>query len=95
MSRTVAITEAERNLRGILHSLEQGESATVLDEKRRPLATLTSLKPNRIENEKEAREKAVAEWVEGMKKLGKEIDAAWISEKGAVETVSEMRGRLD
>jgi len=87
MSIEVSVEAAKKNLENILTRLSPGETATLIGPKGRPLAVLVPLSISESGVEREADE----EWDEEWDDLGCQIDAAWKSEKSALEILLEMR----
>ncbi len=101
MKEAISIEEAERDLRGLLLSLRDSESVTVLDEEGTPVAALTGLKSEakkattQAEGASAVKGMSIDEWLEGMERLAKEVDAAWKGDKSGLDELRESRERLD
>ncbi|MEW6211622.1 MAG: hypothetical protein AB1631_24870 [Acidobacteriota bacterium] len=85
MSRSISIETAGRELESILKQLSPGESVTLVDSNGSPVATLISL--TAPAEKKLSTEERMARW----EALAQEVGRAWKGDKGAVETLSEMR----
>ncbi len=94
MPETISISEAERDLRGLLQSLRRDASITVVDEDGAPMATLIRAK---AEAEKEANEAAMSvdEWQAAWDHLAEEVSAKWKGDKSGLDELRESRERLD
>jgi len=90
MLNQVLLETAERNLKGLLAELSLGETVTLADEEGTPLALLVSLKSEAAPTQP-VPEQSISEWRAQMESLAKEVDAAWIGEKSALEELEEMR----
>ena len=86
MSTNVSIETASRDLKQLVEQLRLGETLTLVDREGAPVAILVSLKPKPA-----AETLSPSEWMARWDALTQEISAAWKSEKGAVETLLEMR----
>lgn len=85
ISRTMPIEAAERNLRELLQQLHLGETITLTGLEGAPLAVMVSLKPAPVETISDL------DWRARWDELAQKISRAWKSDKGAVETLAEMR----
>ena len=86
MSTPITVKTATNNLEELLTQLPLGETVTLLDESGQPLALLVSLK---AASRPEAQ--SATEWRANLEALAEKVNAAWKSDKGAVETLVEMR----
>ncbi len=85
MTIRVPIETAERDLRSLLEELGLGETATLVGSGGKPEALLISLRSVEREAETES------DWEDRWDELARKVDRAWRSNKGAVETLTEMR----
>jgi hypothetical protein len=85
MTIRVPIETAERDLRSLLEELGLGETATLVDSGGKPEALLISLRSVEREAESES------DWEDRWDELARKVDRAWQSNKGVVETLTEMR----
>lgn len=86
MSTTIAIEEAQRQLRRILQNAPGGDSVTVVDATGTPLGLLVSLN---FETQQAGMDPE--EWTRQWDALTKRINATWKSDKSAVQILSETR----
>jgi hypothetical protein len=90
MLNQVLLETAEQNLKGLLAEMSLGETVTLADEAGTPLALLVSLKSDAVATQPSL-EQSISEWRAQMESLAKEVDEAWLGEKGALEELAEMR----
>lgn len=84
MSRSISIETVGRELESILEQLSPGESVTLVDSNGSPVAVLLSL--SQAEGKLSS-----AEWLARWDAVSEKISKAWQGDKGAVETLLEMR----
>ena len=85
LSRTVSIETAERDFHYWLEQLHLGETLTLVSAAGVPQAIVVSLQPASVEVE------PVPDWETRWDALVQKVSRAWKSEKGAVETLAELR----
>lgn len=86
MSTTIKIAEAQRQLERILQDTPGGESVTLVDASGVPMGVVVSLRFGVPRPAADARE-----WTRRWDALTTKINAAWNSDKSAVQFLSEMR----
>ena len=86
MSVVVPVETAKRELDTLLDRLSLGETVTLVDADGHPRALIVQLQ-SLASHPTESPE----EWFAQLDDLAKRIDAAWTSNKGAVDTLIEMR----
>ena len=86
MSTTIQIAEAQRHLERILQETPGGESVTLVDASGVPMGVVVSL---RFEVPRPVTE--AGEWTRRWDALTTKINAAWKSDRNAVQLLSEMR----
>ena len=86
MNSAMPVEQIKHNLDSLLQGMRSGETVTVLGSEGEPLAVFVSLNPS-TPPQAQSEDDWEAEWDE----LARRISQAWKSEKGAVETLLEMR----
>ncbi len=86
MTLAVPVKTAGRGLKRMLEQLHLGETITLVGAEGVPLAVIVSLQqPASVEAE------PVSDWEVRWDALARKVSQAWKGEKGAVETLAEMR----
>jgi hypothetical protein len=86
LSLTLPVETAEHGLKRMLEQLHLGETITLVGAEGVPLAVIVSLqKPATVEAE------PASDWEARWDALARKVSQAWKGEKGAVETLVEMR----
>lgn len=93
MPKTISIEEAERNLRGLLQSLDWGEAVTVTGEDGAPVAQIRSIREReKLDETPEEKDwEPHHEWTRAMEELAQEVDRLWDGKKSALEELRDER----
>ena len=86
MDRQISIETVQPDIGQLLNNLQFGETVTFVGPEGTPVALLVSLNPKSAVQVQD-----VAQWQTAWNNMAQDIGNAWIGDKSALESLSEMR----